>query len=139
MNLRAEVEKLSERFVAAWNTHDMQAFGAQFHPDATFVNRIGQYWRGRERIVDEHQKIHSSIYRDTTISNRVDDVDPIGADAAIVHILSTARMGPSMPQGPRELKARLLLVLTRRESNWLIQAGHNVALAEPTARPPAKD
>lgn len=123
---------LASHFETAWNAHDMEAFSRLFHEDATFVNRIGQYWRGREEIVRQHALIHASIYQDTTISNRVQDVDFLGEAVAIVHVRSTASFGPSMPHGPREASTQLLYVATLRDGEWRIQAGQNVALMDPT-------
>jgi uncharacterized protein (TIGR02246 family) len=40
MNRSAGPEALPARFEAAWNAHDMAAFAALFHPDASFVNRF---------------------------------------------------------------------------------------------------
>ena len=123
--------ELATRFEAAWNNHDMKAFAALFHPDATFVNRIGQYWRGRDEVVAQHAAIHATIYKDTTISNRVQDVDMVGDSVAIVHVRSTASFGPSMPHGPREASAQFMYVATRRDGEWRIQAGHNVGVMDP--------
>lgn len=47
-------EDIPGAFQAAWNAHDMQALGALFHADATFVNRFGHYVRGVEEIVAMH-------------------------------------------------------------------------------------
>ncbi len=82
--------ELAKRFEAAWNDHDMRSFESLFHDDATFVNRIGQYWRGRDEIVHQHAALHRSIYKDTKISNRVQDVDLIGSEG-----LTTSRLGVS--------------------------------------------
>lgn len=123
--------ELAKRFEAAWNDHDMRTFESLFHEDATFVNRIGQYWRGRDEVVRQHAALHHSIYKDTKISNRVQDVDLIGSDVAIVHVRSTASFGPSMPHGPREMSAQFMYVATLRDGAWRIQAGHNVGLMDP--------
>lgn len=122
---------LPSLFEAAWNAHDMDAFAELFHEDATFVNRIGQYWRGREEVVAQHATIHNSIYRDTTISNRLQNVDMIADDVAIVHVRSTANFGSSMPHGPREMSAQFMIVATKRGDAWRIAAGHNVGLMDP--------
>ncbi|MBX3595410.1 SgcJ/EcaC family oxidoreductase, partial [Sphingomonas sp.] len=66
---------LTRRFEAAWNAHDMDAFGRLFHADATFVNRFGTYWRGVEQIVAGHAGIHASVYSDSTLEIDAPDVD----------------------------------------------------------------
>ena len=131
-----EPAEIARLFEVAWNDHDMEAFGRLFHEDATFVNRIGQYWRGRERVVAEHAAIHATIYKDTTISNRVQDVDMVGENSAIVHVRSTATLGPAMPHGPLQISAQFMYVATRRNGEWRIQAGHNVGLIDPRTGKP---
>src|ERR1700742_2501147 len=49
-------------FQSAWNAHDMAAFGALFHKDASFVNRFAHYVRGVDEIVALHRPIHETIY-----------------------------------------------------------------------------
>jgi hypothetical protein len=56
-------------FQVAWNSHDMAAFGALFHGDATFVNRFAHYVRGVDDIVALHRPIHETIYSDSTLEN----------------------------------------------------------------------
>lgn len=124
-------DQLPALFESAWNAHDMGAFADLFHEDVTFVNRIGQYWRGRDEVVSQHAALHTSIYRDTTISNRLQDVDLISADVAVIHVRSTASFGPAMTHGPREMSAQFMIVATRRKDTWRIAAGHNVGLYDP--------
>ncbi len=62
------------RFEAAWNAHDMALFATLFHPDATFVNRFGTYWRGVEPIVAGHRAIHETVYADSTLRMDAPDV-----------------------------------------------------------------
>src|SRR3546814_2138222 len=88
MNLTTGPSEITTRFQTAWNTHDMEVFGRLFHPDATFVNRFATYWRGVNQIVAGHTGIHASIYRDSTLTIDVPDVDPISDDAAILHFRS---------------------------------------------------
>lgn len=52
MAQQTEPHSIASLFEAAWNAHDMTAFGALYHPDATFVNRFATYWRGHDTIVE---------------------------------------------------------------------------------------
>src|SRR3546814_4500911 len=81
---------------------DMEAFGRLFHPDATFVNRFATYWRGIDQIVAGRTGIHASIYRDSTLTIDVPDVDPISDDAAILHFWSRLNAGDAHPAGRSE-------------------------------------
>jgi len=122
---------ITTRFQDAWNRHDMAAFGRLFHPDATFVNRFGTYWRGVDQIVAGHAGIHASIYRDSTLAIDPPDVDPITDDAAILHFWSRLGAGAAHPAGPHQVDTLILAVVTRRDGEWRIQALENVTLTDP--------
>ncbi len=131
---------IAARFADAWNRHDMAAFAALFHADASFVNRFGTYWRGVEQIVAGHVPIHETIYSDSTLTNEVADVDAICADAAILHIRSRLSAGAAHPAGAHRIDTMILAVVTRREGEWRIQALENVTLVDPrTGEPIVRD
>lgn len=124
-------ETVPEAFQAAWNAHDMMAFAGLFHADASFVNRFGHYVRGVEEIVELHQPIHETIYRDSTVENELIDIIPVGDDAVVVHFWSRLRTGPSHPGGAHDVDTLILAVVTHREVSWRIQALENVTLTNP--------
>jgi uncharacterized protein (TIGR02246 family) len=122
---------LPAAFQAAWNAHDMAAFGALFHEAATFVNRFATYKRGVEEIVGLHRGVHETIYRDSTLENALIDVDAIAPGAAVVHFWSRLTAGPAHPAGPHQVDTLLLAVVTQRDGAWRIQAAENVTLVDP--------
>jgi uncharacterized protein (TIGR02246 family) len=121
-------EDAPEAFQSAWNTHDMAAFGALFHNDATFVNRFAHYVRGVDEIVALHRPIHETIYRDSTLENELIDVVPITDGAAIVHFWSRLSTGAAHPAGPHQVDTLIQAVVTRQDGTWRIQAVENVTL-----------
>jgi uncharacterized protein (TIGR02246 family) len=123
--------EIATRFQAAWNAHDMAAFGALFHADATFVNRFGTYWRGVDAIVAGHVHIHETIYRDSTLAVDAPDVDWAGADVAILHMWTRLSAGAAHPAGPHAVDTLILAVATRRGGEWRLQAAENVTLVDP--------
>lgn len=122
---------ITAQFQHAWNSHDMAAFGHLFHPDATFVNRFGTYWRGVDQIVAGHAGIHASIYSDSTLAIDPPDVDSISDDAAILHFWTRLATGTAHPAGPHRIDTLILAVITRRDGAWRIQALENVTLVDP--------
>ncbi|HEX3700691.1 MAG TPA: SgcJ/EcaC family oxidoreductase [Phenylobacterium sp.] len=131
MSQMTRPDELPAAFQAAWNAHDMAAFGALFHPDASFVNRFAHYVRGVEAIVELHRGIHETIYRDSSLANELIDVDPVGEAAAIVHLWCRLDAGPAHPAGPHQVDTLILAVVTRRDGAWRIQAAENVTLTDP--------
>jgi uncharacterized protein (TIGR02246 family) len=124
-------EGVPKAFQAAWNAHDMTAFGTLFHNDATFVNRFAHYVRGVDAIVALHQPIHETIYRDSMLDNELIDVTPIAHDAAVVHFWSRLHAGAAHPAGAHDVDTLILAVVTRRDGAWKIQALENVTLTNP--------
>lgn len=124
-------EEAPAAFQAAWNAHDMEALGALFDDDATFVNRFGHYVRGVDQIVELHRPIHETIYSDSILSNELIDVVFIGDSAAVVHFWSRLSTGAAHPAGPHDVDTLILAVLTQRDDEWRIQALENVTLTNP--------
>lgn len=129
-------EDVPAAFAAAWNAHDMAAFSALFHDDATFVNRFGTLVRGVEAIVALHRPIHETIYRDSRLENALIDAKAVGDGVAIVHFWSRLTTGASHPAGPHQVDTLLLVVATRRAGSWRIQAAENVTLTNPRTGEP---
>jgi uncharacterized protein (TIGR02246 family) len=129
-----EVQKpddIPQAFQAAWNAHDMQAFGRLFHHDATFVNRFGHYVRGVKEIIELHFPIHNTIYRDSNLKNELIDVVLIADEATVIHFWSRLEVGRAHPDGPHQVDTLILAVLTRDGKAWLIRALENVTLTNP--------
>lgn len=123
-------------FADAWNAHDMAMLAALFHDDARFVNRFGHYVRGVAAVVALHRPIHETIYRDSTLTNELIDVVPLGEDHAIVHFWSRLAAGAAHPAGPHQIDTLLQAVLARGEGGWLIRAAENVTLTNPRTGEP---
>lgn len=124
-------EDIPLAFQAAWNNHDMKAFAALFHQDATFVNRFGHYVKGIDEIIALHQPIHDTIYSDSTLENELIDVTSLTNDICISHFWSRLTAGLAHPQGPHQIDTLLLTILVKENNSWCIQALENVTLTNP--------
>ena len=131
MSVLNNPEDVANAFQSVWNAHDMNALGALFTPDATFVNRFGHFVRGIQEIIALHAPIHETIYRDSTLGNELIDVRSIGDDVAIVHFWSRLSAGTAHPAGPHQVDTLILAVLRKYESAWRICALENVTLTNP--------
>lgn len=124
-------EDIPLAFQIAWNNHDMKAFAALFHQNATFVNRFGHYVKGVDEIVALHQPIHETIYSDSTLENELIDITPMSDDICISHFWSRLTAGAAHPQGPHQIDTLILTVLIKKNNAWYIQALENVTLTNP--------
>ena len=52
----------------AWNAADGQAFGEPYTEDAVFVTIRGDYLQSRAAIMEVHQSIFNTIYKDSRIT-----------------------------------------------------------------------
>ncbi len=124
-------EDIPLAFQIAWNNHDMKAFAALFHQDATFVNRFGHYVKGVDEIVALHQPIHETIYSDSKLENELIEITPMSDDICISHFWSRLTAGAAHPQGPHQIDTLILTVLIKKNNAWYIQALENVTLTNP--------
>lgn len=124
-------EDIPLAFQIAWNNHDIKAFAALFHQNATFVNRFGHYVKGVDEIVALHQPIHETIYSDSTLENEIIDITPMSDDICISHFWSRLTAGAAHPQGPHQIDTLILTVLIKKNNTWYIQALENVTLTNP--------
>jgi uncharacterized protein (TIGR02246 family) len=132
----ATPEDVTRRYEAAWNKHDMKLFATLFHPEASFVNRFGTYWKDANAIVTGHAAIHETIYRDSSLKIDPPEVKMLSDDIAVVHFWTRLATGAAHPAGPQETDTLVLAVLTRRAGNWRILAAENVTLTDPRSGKP---
>lgn len=125
---------LPAAFAAAWNAHDMAAFGELFHDDATFVNRFAHMVRGVDDIVALHRGIHETVYRDSRLDNDLISVDAVAPGVVVVHFWCRLTAGPAHPAGPHQADTLILAVMSEADGAWRIKAAENVTLTDPRTR-----
>lgn len=120
------VASLAERFIAAWNRHDLNAFGGLFTTDAEFVNVVGLWWRGRQQIQAAHAHSHATFFRDSVLDGEIASLKFLSDDVGLVHIRWTLS-GHLDPDGTKGTTRKGILVLTAiRSDDWMIAAAQNV-------------
>ena len=112
---------------AAWNRHDMDAFAALFHEDATFVNIRGTLLKGRDAIRDVHKQIHSTFYRTSQVAQEVEDVRVLAPRVALGHVRTELRGDERFPDTVKH--TRMSLVILERDGRWLVAEAHNTEIA----------
>ncbi len=126
--------------VTAWTHADGNAFGAQFWPDARFVNILGGVYEGRGTIAQQHADIFATIYKGTRLKIAVVHTRALGRDHLIVEtqnmLAGVTSVPPGMTMGPGgTFPTRFALVLERRAGEWRILFAQNTVVAP---QPPAR-
>jgi uncharacterized protein (TIGR02246 family) len=135
-----DVRSAAMGFSAAWNRHDMAAFGKLFAADADFVNVGGAWWKGRQEIQLHHayshgtipenaapgeNPIHYGIFKHSTMTFVHTDVRFLRKDVAVAHVNWELR-GDARTSQPR--RGVLTFVLTRQNDGWLIAVAQNTEI-----------
>jgi ketosteroid isomerase-like protein len=134
-----DVRNVVAGFAAAWNRHDLNAFGKLFATDADFVNVAGILWTGRQSIQTQHAYTHGAIpadspgfseeerryngiFKNSTLKFEQIDVRFLRKEVAIAHV-NWEMLGDARTENPR--RGVFLFVLTRENVGWLIAAAQN--------------
>lgn len=82
----SDVDAVAERFVRAWNDHDVEAFGRLFAVDADWVTASGGHVKGRHDIQEYLTHEHATWAKTTTMKAMDTRVRRISEDMAVVFL-----------------------------------------------------
>lgn len=119
----AQPEQLPDRFIAAWNAHDLKAFEALYTADAVWVPIAEERTEGRAAIISEFGKIHTGggwATRTTIAPKDTPEVHMIRPDVATVFFHMDFLMDGKPVPG---LQRAMILVATASGGDWKITAG----------------
>lgn len=121
------IRQLVKNYEDAWNHHDPVALGASYRQNATWVNWFGAMYMGRQDIESHYRTTHASYFKISRYYTRsLEDIQYLQADIAIVHVRTGLSDDTRYPGETFEF--RRLMVLTKVDGVWLIQAGQNAKL-----------
>lgn len=105
----------------------MSAAGALFCDDADFVNVRGSHWHGRDRIESEHAIRHGPQLKGSTFTPLKVEVQPIGADIALVHVRWAMHGDHDLDGTPRQPRRGVFSWVMQRDCQglWKIRAAQN--------------
>lgn len=112
-----------------WNTHDGKIFAAPFAPDADYVVVNGFYIKGKEAIERGHNRIFTTVYKDSHNLSTVKSIRFLRPDVAIAHVgwhLEYKNEAGEMIKGD----ALTTLVFAKENGKWGITAFQNTPVRE---------
>lgn len=116
-------DTLADRFISAWNTHDLKAFEALYTPDAVWVPVAEERTEGRDAIVAEFAKIHAGAgwaVKTTIAKKERPKVHFLRPDVAAVFFHMDFLKDGKPIAG---LQRAMILVAVRESGAWKIGAG----------------
>jgi uncharacterized protein (TIGR02246 family) len=121
------IRQLVLNYEDAWNRHDPKALASNYRTDATWVNWFGAYYTGRQDIEDHYRTTHNTYFKPSHYyTRRIEDIQYLHPDVAIAHVRTGLTDDARYPGEVFEF--RRMIVLTKRDGTWLIQAGQNAKL-----------
>jgi uncharacterized protein (TIGR02246 family) len=121
------IRQLVKNYEDAWNRHDPAGLAANYRSDATWVNWFGAMYTSRQDIENHYRATHNTYFKLSHYYTRaVEDFQYLKPDVAIVHVHTGLTDDTRYPGETFEF--RRMMILTKVDGAWLIQAGQNAKL-----------
>src|SRR5271167_2178398 len=127
------LHQLVYQLEAAWNGGDGAGFAEAFAEEADFIHILGGYYNGRAAIEAGHRMIFGTIYKGSTVRYSVEKIRFVRPDVAVVSVRQYLQFYED--GAARELQARPLLVLEKKDGLWQIVTLQNTRITEAGAPP----
>ncbi|MGH7777862.1 MAG: YybH family protein [Candidatus Dormibacterales bacterium] len=130
-----------DRFVEAWNRHDMRALADLCASEGDFVDIQGNWFRNSADFEAALRARHASVFKVSRFTKKEVAVRPLSAAVAMAHAVIELE-GATNPQGqalPAGLGVMTFVVERAGEGDWKILAFQNTAVGQAgprSARPP---
>lgn len=95
------LKQIIQKQEADWNKNDMKAFSETFSDDATLINFLGMYWKGKENISAQFSQINECCIKPTSVKYELIDTKMINESSAVAYIKEelTAKSDYAVPGG----------------------------------------
>ena len=95
------LKQIIQKQEADWNKNDMKAFSEAFSDDATLINFLGMYWKGKENISAQFSQINDCCIKPTSVKYELIDTKLINESSAVAYIKEelTAKSDYTIPGG----------------------------------------
>src|SRR5262245_41782810 len=111
---------------AGWNKHDPKTMVSVLAEDVDFVNVAGEWFKGREAFQGHMERVHATIFAESTRSTIDTEIRFLTPEIALVH--SSARIsGDKAADGSPQSARNVLMtrVVVKRGGKWVVVAAHN--------------
>src|SRR5262245_16392641 len=84
----AAIRRIVQEEISSWNQGDAMAYSRHFDTDGSFTNIRGQFFKGYEAFLKQHEVIFQSIFKKTTLQQDIVSLKFIRPDVAVVDVLT---------------------------------------------------
>ena len=125
-NQAEELKKIIQQQELDWNKNDMKAFSNAFSEDATLINFLGMYWKGKEDIITQFSHINECCIKPTSVKFDWLDSQSLAENVTVAHIKETltAKEDYSVPGGVVKkgtVNTKLITaVFEKKNASWKI-------------------
>lgn len=120
--IRRNVKQMEE----GWNSKSGALFAKPFAEDADYVVVNGMHIKGQKVIAEAHQRIFDTIYKNTSLSLKVEQFRLLRPDVALVHVRGRAETPQA--EGVSKREVMITLVMTKTDGVWRIAAFQNTKI-----------
>ncbi len=122
------IKEIIKQQEAAWNKQDWENFSSYFTDDATLINPVGQFWKGRNDIVEHFKLLSDCCLSPVSLRFEFKNARFITTDIAIVYIEGTAIANKDYDVPFHQYKkgetdyTMMTNIYTRQNNEWKITA-----------------
>jgi uncharacterized protein (TIGR02246 family) len=109
------------RMIDGWNGGNAAEFAASFSKDADFIAFEGTHLKGRDEIVEFHQRLFDRELKGTRLEGGVHFVRFLGPALAVMHAWATTTLSGQTNASPSR-DSMQLFVVTKRDGEWRFEA-----------------
>ena len=115
------IKDFISQMIDGWNRGSAEEFAAPFGKDADFIAFEGTHLRGRDEIVEFHQRLFDSELKGTRLEGGVNFVRMLGPALAVMHAWATTTL-PGQTNASPSRDSMQLFVATKRDGEWRFDA-----------------
>jgi uncharacterized protein (TIGR02246 family) len=132
----ALIRKVVEAEEDAWNRADAKAFAARFQEEGSLTDVLGAVSRGRAEIERRQSELFTAYFKGSLLALKVRKIRFLKPDVAIVEIdTEVSRFHKAPPavfvDAEKVIRTRLLQVMVKSGSDWMIASFHGVDVKTP--------
>jgi uncharacterized protein (TIGR02246 family) len=121
----AQLRALFSRMCQAWTDGDARAYGDCFTSDVDYVSYDGYRTRGREPMVESHDKLFRGVLYGSALVGEVESIRYLGDDVALVHGTGSVQVAWRSRLPQRRLTRNTIVAVRVPDDGWRFTAIHN--------------